>query len=79
MHGRGVEEPGLPAEVSVGTEGPGQTGTAARATMCYLLLLCNLGVCANLKPPSRRLYSHSTRILTVEHENSCTHKYHTSE
>lgn len=50
------------AEESVGTQGPGQTSTAARATMCYLLLLRNPGICANLKCPSRRLHSHSTRV-----------------
>lgn len=59
MHGRGMEEPRLSTEVSVGTQGPGQTGTAACAILCYLLLLCNLGICANLKRPSCRLYSHS--------------------
>lgn len=62
MHGHGMEEPGLPMEELVGTQGPGQTSTAARATVCYLLVLCNLGICANLKRSSRRLYSYSTRI-----------------
>ena len=79
MLSRGVEAPGLWVEESVGTPGPRQTGAAARATGCYLLLLCNLGLCANLKRPSCRLYSHSTCISTAEHENSCMHKYHTLE